>query len=58
LVKPLTARDGSCVKLAQRKNLPYGKKKAAGAKTCLHIDTSEASVVTQSEARAKVLLVA
>jgi hypothetical protein len=45
LVKPLTARDGSCGKLAQRKNLPYGKKKAAEAETCLHIDTSQGSVV-------------
>src|SRR6516162_1855854 len=34
--------DGSCVKLAQRKDPPYGEKKAAVAQIRLQIDTSPA----------------
>src|SRR5215472_15166990 len=34
--------DGSCVKLAQRKDLPYGEKKATDTQIRLQIDTSRA----------------
>src|SRR5215469_14085868 len=36
LVGPLTVGDGSCVKLAQRKNPPCGKKKAAAVYILIH----------------------
>src|SRR5271165_5000341 len=36
-------RRGSCVKLAQRKNPPYGKKKAARASVGLQTDTLESA---------------
>src|SRR5271166_3782137 len=41
LVRPLTAGDGSCVKLAQRKDPPCGKKKAAKPDNRLQTDTSQ-----------------
>jgi len=50
--------DGSCVKLAQRKDPPCGKKKAIEAKNRLQTDTTERLHRLAGRARANALFVA